>query len=140
MKTLIFQNSNENIVRISALKVFIASLGLPYLSQYLLSPQEAPRKLQKISGQKSLQYFRCYFGNLMPSSIHSEFNWPLKRSNVIIPNYKLYSTKSGIHESKVHYRRLCASILSNSNLFCCSPHYFTNLKFKILNLELFWFT
>ena len=24
--------------------------------------EEAPRKLQKISGQKSLQYFRCYFG------------------------------------------------------------------------------
>ena len=29
MKTLIFQNSNENIVRISALKVFVASWGLP---------------------------------------------------------------------------------------------------------------
>ena len=29
MRTSIFQNSNENIVRISALKVFIASLGLP---------------------------------------------------------------------------------------------------------------
>ena len=29
MKALIFQNSNENIVRISALKVFIAFLGLP---------------------------------------------------------------------------------------------------------------
>jgi hypothetical protein len=29
MRTLIFQNSNKNIVRISALKIFIASLGLP---------------------------------------------------------------------------------------------------------------
>ena len=28
-RTEIFQNSNENIVRISALKVFIASMGLP---------------------------------------------------------------------------------------------------------------
>ena len=29
MKTSIFQNSNENIVRISALKFFVASLGHP---------------------------------------------------------------------------------------------------------------
>ena len=29
MKTLIFRNSNENIVRISALKLFVASWGLP---------------------------------------------------------------------------------------------------------------
>ena len=29
MRTLIFQNSNENIARISVLKVFIASLGFP---------------------------------------------------------------------------------------------------------------
>ena len=75
------QKTNENIVRISALKVFIASLGflgsfmglsVGFLIDdimYLLSPQEAqksfqeaPRKLQKISGQKSLQYFSCYFG------------------------------------------------------------------------------
>ena len=67
MRTEIFQTSNKNI---SALKVFIASLGLPedFFSIMILSPQEAPksfreapRKLQKISGQKTLQYFRCYF-------------------------------------------------------------------------------
>ena len=56
------QNSNENIVRISALKFFVAfwklfwaSYRLSHLSYYLLSSQEAqesfqeaPRKLQKI--------------------------------------------------------------------------------------------
>ena len=49
MKTSIFQNSNENIV---------------------IKPQKAPKSFQKaakISGQKSLQYFRCYFGKTMPS-------------------------------------------------------------------------
>ena len=51
------------------LKAFWASYRLPYYWYYLLSPQEAPksfqeapRKLKNISGQKSLQYFRCYFG------------------------------------------------------------------------------
>ena len=45
-----------------------------YLLYHLLSPQkaqksfqEAPRKIQKISEQKSLQYFRCYFGKWMSS-------------------------------------------------------------------------
>ena len=39
-----------------------------YLLYYFLhkSP-ESPKKLQKISGQKSLQYFRCYFGKSMSS-------------------------------------------------------------------------
>ena len=62
------------MVRISTLKVFKASLGLPgsffelpvgfHINDitYLLSPQIVPRKLQKISGQKSLQYSRSYFG------------------------------------------------------------------------------
>ena len=81
MRKSIFQNSNENIVRILALEVFVASWGLPgfflglpvgfliYNITYLLSPQETPksfqearRKLQEISGQKSLQNFCCYFG------------------------------------------------------------------------------
>ena len=50
-------------------KLFGTSSRLPYKWHYLLSPyeapkrfQEAPRKLQKNSGQKSLQCFRCYFG------------------------------------------------------------------------------
>ena len=73
MRTPIFQNSNENIVRMSALKfysflgafvkLFGASCRLPYLWYYLLSLQEAT----KISGQKSLQYFSCYFGKSMSS-------------------------------------------------------------------------
>jgi hypothetical protein len=41
MKTLIFQNSNKNIVRISALKFFVASWGLPG------SLQEAPKRFQE---------------------------------------------------------------------------------------------
>ena len=61
---------------ISALKFFVATLGLPksffglpvFMILLTKSPgspksfQEAPRKLQKISGQKSWQYFCCYFG------------------------------------------------------------------------------
>ena len=56
MKTLIFQNSNENIVRISALKFFVASWGLPGsflgLSGDLVGKiinKEAYRKPQKAS-------------------------------------------------------------------------------------------
>ena len=64
------QNSNENIVKISGLKIFVASWGLPGdLVSNINKPtgssksfQEAPMKLQKESRQKSLQYFRCYFG------------------------------------------------------------------------------
>ena len=70
------QNSNENIVRISALKFFVASwgllgrfLGLPWdlvsdiiTKEAQKSFQEAPRKLKNLSGQESLQYFRWFFG------------------------------------------------------------------------------
>ena len=70
------QKTNKNFVRISALKVFKGSLRLPgsflglplgFLIDYKTYQEtptnfkEAPRKLQKVSGQKSLQYFRCYF-------------------------------------------------------------------------------
>ena len=62
------QKNNKKIVRISAMKVCVASMRLPWsflgLSvgflikwHYLLSPQEAPK-----SFQKSLQHFCCYFG------------------------------------------------------------------------------
>jgi hypothetical protein len=44
MKTLIFQNSNENIVRISALKVFVASWGLPGDLVSNIINKEASRK------------------------------------------------------------------------------------------------
>ena len=61
MRTSIFQNSNENIVRLSALRVFIASLGLPvgflvYDITYL-----APRKPKKLPGspQEATKKFRA---------------------------------------------------------------------------------
>ena len=58
MRTYIFQNSNKNIVKDfcpeSCFSFLGASWRLPYLWCYLLSPQEAPRKLQKISRQKFL--------------------------------------------------------------------------------------
>ena len=71
------QNSNKNIVRISALEFFVASWGASLklfwvsLGSNIINKgayrnpnsfQEAPRKLYKLSGQKSLQYFCCYFG------------------------------------------------------------------------------
>ena len=46
MRTSIFQNSNENIVRISALKVFIASLCLPGDLVSNIINKEAYRKPQ----------------------------------------------------------------------------------------------
>ena len=60
MRTSIFQNSNKNIVRISVLKFFIASLGLPgsffelpvgfLIYDYLLSPKEAQKAYKKPPG------------------------------------------------------------------------------------------
>ena len=59
MRTSIFQNSNEYIVRISALKDFIASLGLPgsflglhvglhiYDIAHIVSPQKAQKSFQE---------------------------------------------------------------------------------------------
>ena len=73
------QNSNENIVRISAMKFFVASWGLPgsflglpgdLVSNIILirkpigSPKELPGSPKEDinTGQKSLQYFRWFFG------------------------------------------------------------------------------
>ena len=63
------QKSNENIVRISALKVFIASLGLSesfwgLLVGFLINdrkPKKLPKKLRKISGQNLLTIFLLLF-------------------------------------------------------------------------------
>ena len=54
MRTSIFQNSNEKIVRISSLTVFIASLGLPvgfliYNITYLV-PHKAQKASRKLPG------------------------------------------------------------------------------------------
>ena len=73
------QNSNKNIVSISALKFFVASWGLP--GSFLGLPGDlvsniinkeayrnpkkllgSPKEAKKLSGQISLQYFCCYFG------------------------------------------------------------------------------
>ena len=58
MKTSILQNNNENIVRISTLKAFIASLGLPVGFFILIkSFQEALRKLQNFQGRNPYNIF-----------------------------------------------------------------------------------
>ena len=51
------QNSNENILRISALKFFVPSWGIS-----TGSPKKIQGSYKKLSGQKYLQYFSCYFG------------------------------------------------------------------------------
>ena len=79
------QNSNENIVRISALKVFIASLGLPgsffglpvgFLINNItdLSPQEAPRKQQKFQGRIPYNIFAAILVETMTPKRHFEIN------------------------------------------------------------------
>ena len=73
MKTSIFQNSNENIVRISALKFFVASWGLPVdlvsdiiNKEYYRKPQNASRNPQR--SYKNFQGKNPYkFGKLMSS-------------------------------------------------------------------------
>ena len=61
MKTLIFQNSNENIARISALNFFVASLGLPEdLESNIINkkPTGSPKKLPG-SPKEGIKYFRA---------------------------------------------------------------------------------
>ena len=74
----------------ASLKLFGTFCRLPYLIYYLLSPQEAPKSSQdatNISGQKSLQYFCCYFGWNDYTKRHFEINWPLGK------NYYAWSRK-----------------------------------------------
>ena len=66
-------------------ELFGASCRLPCLWYYLLSPpgssksfQEAPRKLQKISGQKSGNNFVGILEEVFRPKGHSEINWPLR--------------------------------------------------------------
>ena len=54
MKTSIFQNSNENIVRISALKFFVSSLGLPRDLVNTGSPKKTPE-----SPKEAIKTFRA---------------------------------------------------------------------------------
>ena len=64
------QNNNQNIVSIFALIFFVNSWGLPGsflgllgdLVSNIINKEGNPKEAIKISGQKSLQYSRCYFG------------------------------------------------------------------------------
>ena len=69
----------------ASLKLFGTSCKLPYKWHYLPSSQEAPksfqeasRKLQKISGQKSLQFFVAILVEMMTAKRRLKINWPLK--------------------------------------------------------------
>ena len=98
------QNNNKNIVRISALKVFIAYLGLPgsFLElpvgflindiTYLLSPQEAPNSFQE--APRKLQ---------MTPKRHFEINWPLDLSFIV----KLLAEK----RYNSYWTKICAYVL-----------------------------
>ena len=56
MKTSILQNSNENIVKISALTFFVASWGLPGDLVSNIINKEAYRKPQKASRKPQWSY------------------------------------------------------------------------------------
>ena len=65
-------------------KLFEASCRLPYSWYYLLSPQEAekasreaPRKVQKISGQKYRNNSVGFLEEVLTPKGHFEINWPL---------------------------------------------------------------
>ena len=80
------QNSNKNIVKISALKFFVASWGLPGDFVSNIMDKEAYKKPTKscknFLGRKAWQYFRCYFGpnNAMTPKRHFGINWPLDKN------------------------------------------------------------
>ena len=85
MRTSIFQNSNENIVRISALKFFVASWGLPGsfcgLPGDLVSNiinKEAYRKPQgsykNFQGRNSYNIFVGFLVETMTPKRHFEIN------------------------------------------------------------------
>ena len=85
------QNNNENIVRISALKFFVASWKLIGLSGDLVSniinkeayrkPQKASRRSQgsykKFQGRNLDSIFVVILVQMMTPKRHSEINWPL---------------------------------------------------------------
>ena len=88
MKTSIFQNSNENIVRISALKFFVASWGLPgdlvsniINKEAYRKPQKASRKPQgsykNFQGRNPYNIFVAFLVETMTPKRHFEINWPL---------------------------------------------------------------
>ena len=96
------QNSNENIVRISALKFFVSSWGLPgsffghpgnlvskviYKEAYEKS-QKAFRKPQgsykKFQGRNPYNIFVGFLVEMMTLKRHFEINWPLEKNEKIM--------------------------------------------------------
>ena len=80
------QNSNENIVRISALKFFVASWGLPgdLVSNNIINkeayrkPKKASRNpqgsLKDLQGRNSYNIFVGFLVEMMTPKIHFEIN------------------------------------------------------------------
>ena len=89
--------NQRNYFWISALKFFVASLGLPGsfwgLPEGFLMydiTQEAPRKLQKNSGQKSRNHFVGIFVQTIIPKGHFEINWPLDQPWYFDQNVNVY--------------------------------------------------
>jgi hypothetical protein len=62
----LYQKTNENTVRIFALKVFIASLGLPGSFWGLTKSPGSLKRLQKIPGQNPYISFVFLFQTMTP--------------------------------------------------------------------------
>ena len=78
MKTSIFQNSNENMVRISGLELFVAFLGLPVGFLFMILLTKSPESPKKLPGspQEATKNFR--------GEILTIFLLPFWKINVLI--------------------------------------------------------
>ena len=72
--------------------------------------QEAPRKVWKISGQKSLQYSRCYFGQNDDKKRHFESNWPLAGPRIVSPSLHIRQKRGGKGVIHTHNRTTKAPV------------------------------
>ena len=104
------QNSNKNILRVSALKFFCSFLGLreSFLGLFgdLVSniintgayrkPQKASRKLQKVSGH----IFVAILVESMTTKSHFETNWPL--ASCLLRSFGILKNGSLIAKRLVH--------------------------------------
>ena len=133
------QNSNENIVRISALKFFVASWGLPGsflgLPGDLVSniinkeayrkPKKASRKPQgsfkKFQGRNPYNILVAILVETMTPKRHFEINWPLRKvaalgprdlvkTPLIMKQFMCISSKN--HLPKYDYRVLIKRLIS----------------------------
>ena len=82
------QNSNENIVRISAMKFFVASWRLPGDLVSNIINKEAYRKPQgrykNFQGRNPYNIFVGFLVETMTSKRHFEINWPLENQKGLI--------------------------------------------------------